>query len=80
MMAAPAYRVGTFRDAGLEARWTKNSRGAPIIVARDPKSDQRHQRERWWYMDRAAWTCVAREGDVRRGFDCATILGDIFSL
>ena len=74
-----SYTVGTLRAAGLEARWSRTRRGAPIIAARDPHGRERHQRETWWIVDRWMWEAMAREG-VRGGFDSATLLGDIFSV
>jgi len=73
------YNVKTLRSAGLEAKWTKTRRGAPIMVARDPNSDQQHQRSRWWYVDRMMWELMQKLG-VREGFDSATLLGDLFSI
>jgi hypothetical protein len=72
------YTVGTFRHAGLEARWTKTRKGAPIIVARNPKAISDHQRERWWAVDAAMWETMKEVGIVD-GFDGHTILGDLFS-
>lgn len=37
------YRVGTFRAAGLQAKWSKTRQGRPVIVANDAKHS--HQ----WY-------------------------------
>lgn len=73
------YTVATFRDAGLEARWSKQRGGRPIIVARDPQGHSEHQRSRWWEIDADAWACILREG-VREGFDSETMLGDVFSI
>jgi hypothetical protein len=74
-----SYRVGTFREAGLQARWSKTRRGGPIIVARDPKAQQAHQRDRWWVVDQRMWSLMQSEG-VLAGFDGSTLLGDIFSI
>ena len=73
------YNVKTLRDAGLEARWTRTRRGAPILIARDPQGESRHQREQWWPVDRHVWAKMQREG-IREGFDGATMLGDLFSI
>lgn len=72
------YRVGTFRDAGLEAKWSK-SRGARIIVARNPNAVSEHMRKRWWWVDRDMWATMQEHGVVD-GFDAHTILGDLFSI
>lgn len=77
-MSALRYRVGTLRAAGLEAKWTKNRAGAPIIVARDPRAKSAHQREQWWAVDATMWASMQRSG-IRAGFDGATVLGDLFS-
>ena len=71
------YRVGTLRDAGLEARWSRTSSGAPILVARNPNASSKHQRERWWTVDRNMWKRMEETG-VIEGFDCCTLLGDFF--
>lgn len=73
------YSVTTLRAAGLEARWTRNSRGAPIIVARDPQAKLDHQRKTWWAVGKSMWDEMTKVG-VREGFDNCTLLGDIFSI
>lgn len=71
------YRVGTLREAGLEAKWTKTRNGAPIIKVRWPKAKPKHQRERWYYVDVSMWDMMKQLG-VIEGFDGATLLADIF--
>jgi len=73
------YTVKTLRAAGLEARWSRNSAGAPIIVARDPKAEHRHQRETWWMVDAGMWKEMEKEG-IKKTFDQFTLLGDVFSV
>lgn len=73
------YSVKTLRDAGLEARWTHNSKGAPIIVARDPKAELVHQRHTWWFVDAKMWADMLKSG-VHEAFVQHTLLGDIFSI
>jgi len=73
------YRVGTFREAGLEARWTKRGSGQPVIVARDPKGMDKHQRETWYVVDRDMFENMRKHG-IRVGFDNCTALADIFSI
>lgn len=73
------YSVKTLRDAGLEAKWGKTSRGAPIMFARNPKSQLLHQRTKWWMVDNVVWKAMEKDG-VQEGFDCSTLLGDIFSV
>lgn len=76
---AHRYTVGTFRAAGLQAKWTKNHRGAPIIIVRNPNAESRHQRECWWMCDRSMWETMQRVG-ILEGFDSHTLLGDVFSV
>lgn len=72
------YRVGTFREAGLEARWSK-VRGAPIIVVRNPNANTNHQREQWWVCDKYMFEDMKKDGIIE-AFDNHTILGDILSI
>ncbi len=73
------YSVKDFRAAGLEAKWGKTSRGAPFIFARDPKATTKHQREKWWLIDGAAFKTMQEVG-IREGFNQHTLLGDFFSI
>lgn len=73
------YRVQTFKDAGLEARWSKTSAGKPYIVARDPNASTEHQRTKWWVVDNAMFETMKKVG-VREGFDQHTLLGNVFSI
>jgi hypothetical protein len=73
------YSIKTFRAAGLEAKWTHNQSGAPIIVARNPSAKSKHQRETWWMVTKQTWDLMAKVG-VAEGFDRATLLGDVFSI
>lgn len=72
------YRVADIRAAGLEARWGRTRRGAPIILARDPQARHRHQRETWWCVDRTMWDEAQKVG-LREAFDRCTLLGEFFS-
>ncbi len=73
------YNVTTFRSAGLEAKWSRNSKGAPIIVVRNPASQREHQRTSWWFVDRSMWETAAKVGVVE-AFDRHTLLGDVFAI
>jgi hypothetical protein len=74
------YRVKTFRDAGLEAKWGKTSPyGGPVIYARCPNAKAKHQREQWWMVDHAMWRRASVVG-IRQAFEEHTLLGDIFSI
>jgi len=74
-----AYTVGAMRAAGLEARWTKNRSGRPMIVVRDPQAQTKHQREDWWICDKEMFRLMGKDG-VREGFDNATLFGNLFSI
>jgi hypothetical protein len=73
------YSVTTLRAAGLEARWTHNRNGAPIIVARDPQGRSDHQRVSWWHVGKTMWQAMKTEG-IKAAFDRHTLLGDVFSV
>lgn len=73
------HSVKTYRDAGLEAKWTRNSRGAPTIVVRNPRAKHRHQRETWWVVTKSMFEIMEKEG-VTEGFDRCTLIADIFSI
>lgn len=73
------YSVKALRDAGLECRWTRNGKGAPIIIARWPEAKTEHQRGVWWYVSRQMWESMQSVGIIE-GFDRATLLGDVFSV
>lgn len=72
------YRVDAFRDAGLEAKWTK-VRGAPMLVVRNPQATTKHQRNNWWVCDNSMFDLMGQVGIVE-GFDQHTLLGDMFSI
>jgi len=78
-MTTLLYRVSTFRQAGLEAKWSKTRQGEPYIAVRNPESKEAHQRERWWVCNQNMFDLMQKYG-VAEGFDSATLLGDIFSL
>ena len=71
------YQVGTFRDAGLQARWTKTRNGVPIIAARDPNGRGVHQRTQWWVVDEHMFNDMKRHG-IREAFDNHTMMGEFF--
>lgn len=73
------YTVGTFRNVGLDARWTKTRQGAPIIQVRCPSSSLRHQRENWYMVDADMWARMLRFG-ILEGFEQCTLLADVFSI
>ena len=73
------YVVKTFRDAGLEAKWSRTRKGAPAIFARDPEAKTSHQREKWWLVSKMMFEAMQAEG-IREGFNSCTIFGDMFSI
>lgn len=73
------YSVKTIRAEGFEARWTRTSRGAPIIEVRNPNSTLAHQRDKWWYADSRMWETAQKRG-FAEAFDCHTLLGNVFYL
>ena len=73
------YKVSTFRECGLDAKWSKTRSGKPIIVVRDPESELPHQRNQWWWLDSAMYKAMQNEG-VKQGFNSSTIIADIFSI
>lgn len=65
------YNVATIRAAGLEAKWSKTRKGAPIIVAKSDKT------ARFYYVDKHMWE-RAKEVGIKEAFEEHTLLGDIF--
>lgn len=73
------YSVHPFREAGLEAKWTKTRLQTPIIAVRDPDSKLKHQRERWWMIGEKDWPEFVRDG-IRAVFERRTMRADLFSV
>jgi hypothetical protein len=73
------YSVKSLRSAGLEAKWTKTRCGEPIIVARYPKAEDKHQRERFYFVDAKMFNEMQKSG-VIDGFERATLLARFFSV
>jgi hypothetical protein len=80
-MVAPSlqYRVSTFRLAGIEAKWGRTRKHAPIILVRNPNASTKHQRETWWAVHRDMFERMQEVG-VLQAFDEHTALGDLFSM
>lgn len=72
------YRVNTFREAGLEAKWIRTN-GRPIIAVRDPNGTHEKQREGWWHCTSEMFNTMKKVG-VRKGFHGATCLPAMFSI
>lgn len=73
------YKVATFRNAGLQARWIKNRKGAPMIAVRDPNSSFEHLKYKWWAVDKYMFETMSKSG-VREGFVEHALVADIFSI
>lgn len=73
------HSVSIYRSAGLEARWSRTSNGAPAIFVRNPKATLAHQRDKWWMVTGGMFKAMAKVG-VIEAFDRHTMLGDIFSI
>jgi hypothetical protein len=67
------YKTLTFRLAGLDAKWSKTSKGAPIIVAKVLGG-------RWYAITAGMWKEIQRSGKVRDTFEDYTALGSFFSI
>lgn len=74
-MAVIQYKVGELREAGLEARWGKTRKGAPILLARDSEASS----PTWWAVDVRMWE-RAREIGIVEAFREFTMLGVFFSI
>ncbi|MBI3167263.1 MAG: hypothetical protein HYZ22_02210 [Chloroflexi bacterium] len=72
------YRVSTFRNAGLTARWDKTYRGQPYIKVCLPSSDEPNERA-WWVVDQKFFDHMKDLG-VMEGFKSAVLLGHIFAI
>jgi hypothetical protein len=68
------YNVKTIRVTGLDARWTRTRKGAPIIAARDSSRSAT-----WFVIDADMWKRAAAVG-IRQAFREYTLLGDMFSI
>lgn len=69
------YQVGYVREQGIEAKWTKNSRNAPIILGRKSNIGG----GKWYYINGAMWKRAEKVG-LSQAFDEHCCLGDIFSI
>jgi hypothetical protein len=73
MIAKIYYRVATFREAGLDAKWSKSGAGKPCIVAKVKNSIG-------YYVVTAAMFKRMQKVGVSQGFEEFTILGNAFSI
>lgn len=72
------YKVGTFRETGLTAKWSRTRSGAPIIIVSKPNSDIPHERT-FWFCDKTMWKNMEEVG-VMEGFSSTLLLADIFCI
>ena len=72
-------KVGTMREAGLDAKWGRLRNKAPALFIRNPNGELKHQREKWWHFDRTMQKFMTEKGVVE-GFNSCTLLGDMFSV
>jgi hypothetical protein len=66
------YRVATFREAGLEAKWSKRA-GAPYLVARKAGT------KTWFVVTSDMFERMGVVG-VEKGFEEYTLLGNVLSV
>ena len=69
------YKVSTFRNAGLKARWWKTRKGAPIISATLEGFNKG-----WFCVDARMWAQMEKSGDVLGTWKDYTALADFFSV
>jgi hypothetical protein len=69
------YKLSTFRNAGLKAKWTHTRLGAPIIAATLEGFNKN-----WFWVDGNMWKRMEKSGDVLGTWKDYTALGDIFSV
>lgn len=69
------YNVATLRAAGLEAKWTRTRKGAPIIIARDPAAAS----STFYAVDAYMWK-RAEDVGLLEAFREGTALADFFSI
>ncbi len=73
------YRVATFRDAGLEAKWGKTHSGRPAIFVRHPEAIHEHQRTTWYMVTDGMFNHMKADGIIE-GYNTCTLLADVFSI
>ncbi len=67
------YRVNTFREAGLEAKWSKTQTGKPYLLARGA----------WvkaWFVITANMFERMKKVGILEAFKEHTLLGDVLSI
>jgi hypothetical protein len=67
------YRVSTFREAGLEAKWSKTQSGRPYLVAKQVSS-------KTWFVITARMFERMKKVGVFNAFEEHTLLGDVLSI
>jgi hypothetical protein len=66
------YIIQTFKDAGLQARWTRTRTGAPIISAKAEDGN-------WYVVDARCWEQAQKIG-LKEAFENYNALGKYFSI
>ncbi len=66
------YRVNTFREAGLEAKWSKTG-GRPYLLARGAEGKA-------WYVITANMFERMKKVGILAAFEEHTLLGDVLSI
>jgi hypothetical protein len=67
------YQVGTFRDAGLQAKWRRTRNGAPIIIVRQ------EDEKTWMAVTDRTWKDMKERG-IMEGFHMHYTFIDYFSV
>lgn len=67
------YRVSTFREAGLEAKWSKSKKGTPYLLAKQVE-------QKTWFVVTSDMFSRMKEVGVSQGFEEFTVAGNVFSI
>ncbi len=73
MLTKLYYRVSTFREAGLEAKWSKTQRGSPYLLAREVGA-------KTWFVITANMFERMKKVGILEAFKEHTLLGDVLSI
>ena len=75
---ASMLNVKLLRASGLDAKWSRTSKGRPCMLVRNPNGRD-HQRTKWWHVTQQMLDRAQVVGWVD-AFDESTLLGDLFSV
>jgi hypothetical protein len=73
MIAKIHYRVATFREAGLEAKWSKTRIGKPYLLGRQCGT-------KTWFVITSDMIERMEEVGIMEGFEEHTLLGNVFAV